>query len=135
MQKTTPARYSRFTSIEYTISNSPKVPRAKFLGSDRLFCFISICKFDSFKNLSAMITSLFELYFRFRFILLIKTKKIISMSYGNSTSSWKPWRWLKLDLIFAMRDIYINSLLNPLAKFISSSRSTELKDIQPWNIS
>ena len=34
-----------------------------------------------------------------------------------------------------MRDIYINSNLNILTKFTSSSRSTEFKDILPWNIS
>ena len=34
-----------------------------------------------------------------------------------------------------MRNRYINSNLNPLTKFTSSSRSTELKDILPWNIS
>ena len=33
----------------------------KFLGSDGLFCFISICKFVSFKNPLATITSLSEL--------------------------------------------------------------------------
>ena len=57
------------------------------------------------------------------------------MNYGSRTSSWKPWRWMRLDLIFSMRDIYINSNLNPLTKFTSSSRSTEFKDILPWNIS
>ena len=60
------------------ISNSPKVLRARFLGSDGLFCFSSICKFDSFKNPFATITSLSELYFRFRrFILLVRTKKVL----------------------------------------------------------
>ena len=50
--------------------------------------FISICKFGSFKNPFAMITSLSEFYFRSRkFILLVQTKKVISMSYGSSTSS------------------------------------------------
>ena len=50
--------------------------RAKFLGSDGLFCFSSTCQFGSFKNPFAMITSLSELYFRFRrFILLVQTKK------------------------------------------------------------
>ena len=34
-----------------------------------------------------------------------------------------------------MRDIYINCIFNPLTKFTSSSRSTEFKDILPWNIS
>ena len=59
----------------------------KFLGSDGLFCFSSICKFGSFKNPFATITSLSELYFRFRrFILLVQTKKVISMNYGSGTS-------------------------------------------------
>ena len=71
-----------------------------------------------------------------RFILLIQRKKVISMNYGSSLlSSWKPWRRVRLDLIFSMRDIYVNSNLNPHTKFTSSSRSTEFKDILPWNIS
>ena len=73
-----------------------------------------------------MITSLSELYLRIRrFIFLIQMKKVISMNYGSSTSS----------LLYSMRDIYINSKLNPLAKFTNSSRSTKFKDILPWNIS
>ena len=47
----------------------------------------SICKLCSFKNPFAMMTSLPELYFRFRrFILLGQTIKMISMSYSISTS-------------------------------------------------
>ena len=65
-------RHSRFTFVENTISNLPKVMRAKFLGSDRLFCFINICKSGSFENLFAMITSLSELYFKFRGLCLYK---------------------------------------------------------------
>ena len=38
-------------------------------------------------------------------------------------------------LILTMRDIYINSNINPLTKFTSRGRSTELKDILPRNIS
>ena len=77
-----------------------------------------------------------ELCFRIRrFILLVQTKIVISMDYGSSTRSWKPWRWMRLDLIFSMRDIYINSNLNLLTKFPTSNRSTKLKDILPWNIS
>ena len=50
-------------------------------------CFISTFKFGSFKNPFATITSLSELYFRFRrFALLLETKKEISMNYGSSTS-------------------------------------------------
>ena len=74
--------------VENTIGNSPKVPQAKFLGNDGLFCFISICKFGSFKNPFAKITtSLTELYCRLRrLILLVQMKKVISMSYGSSTA-------------------------------------------------
>ena len=42
---------------------------------------------------------------------------------------------MRLDLILSIRDIYINSNLNPLTRFSSSSRSTEIKYILPWNIS
>ena len=81
-------------------------------------------------------SNLLELYFRIRrFILLVQTKKVISMNCGRNTRNWKPRRWIRLDLIFSMRDIYINSNLNPLTKFTSSSRSTKFKDILPWNIS
>ena len=68
-------------------------------------CFISISKFDTFNNpfeISA-------LHFRCRrFILLVQTKEVISVSYGSSRRSWKPWRRMRLDLMFTMRDIYIN---------------------------
>ena len=47
-----------------------------------------------------MINSVSELYFRFRrFILLVQTKKVISIKYGSSTSCWKPWRWVRFGLI------------------------------------
>ena len=47
----------------------------------------NIYKFCSLKNPFPMIASLSELYLRIRrFILLVKTKKVISMSYGSSTS-------------------------------------------------
>ena len=62
-----------------------------------------------------------------------KMKKVISMNYGSSISSWKPWE--ECYLIFTMRDIYINSNLNPLTKFTRSSRNTEFKAIVSWKIS
>ena len=34
-----------------------------------------------------------------------------------------------------MRDVNINSNLNPLTKLTTSSRSTGFKDIKSWNIS
>ena len=54
---------NRFTFVENTVSNLPKVPRTKFLRSDGLFCFSSTCKPSSFKNPFAIITSLSELYY------------------------------------------------------------------------
>ena len=99
------------------------------------FFFISLCKFGSFKNPSATITSLPELYFRIRrFILLVQMKNVISMNYDSSRNTWKPWRWVRLDLIFSMRDIYTNPNLDLYPKF-TSSRSSEFKDIFPWSIS
>ena len=68
-----------------------------------------------------------------RFALLLQTKKVSSMNYGSSTSSGKPWWWMRLNLIFPMRDIYINSNLN--TEFTKNSRSTKLKYVLPWNIS
>ena len=139
MQRTTPQGHFieevKQIYLENTIVNSSKVPRAKFLGSDGL-CFISICKFGSFKKPFATITSLPELYFRFRrFIVLVLMKKVISTNYGSSTSSWKPWRYVRLDLILLVRDIYINSNLNQQTKFTSNNRSTDFEDILPWKIS
>ena len=61
-----------FTFAENIISNSLEVPRSKFLGKDKLICFISICNFGSFSNPFTTITSLLERYFRFRiFVLLV----------------------------------------------------------------
>ena len=97
--------------------------------------FISIRKFGSFKKPFLMITSLSELYFRFRILILLVQTKMISMSYCSSTSTWKPRRWVRLDLIFTIRDIHNNSYLKTLIKFTSSGRSTEFKNILPCNIS
>ena len=84
-----------------------------------------------------MITRLSELYFRFRrVIILVEMKKVMS------TNLWRQHKQLKtMEMsevwpdIYLMRNIYINSNLNPLTKFTSSSRSTEFKDILPCIIS
>ena len=79
IQKTAPlgvaqGRYSRFIFVEHYQQHG-KSPVSQILGRDRLFCFITICKLDSFKNSFAMITSLSELSFKFRiFFLLVHTK-------------------------------------------------------------
>ena len=52
-----------------------EVNRAKFLGSNGLFCFISISKFGSFKKPFVTITSLSEFYLRIRkFFSVIQMK-------------------------------------------------------------
>ena len=48
-------------------------------------------------------------------------KWVISMNYGSSTSSWKLWRWMRLDQIFSTRGIYFQP--EPTHKITSSSRS------------
>ena len=96
----------------------------------RIDCFINISKLNIFKNPFTTITSLSELYCSCRrFILMVQTKYLVSVSCSSSLSSCKPWRWVKLDLIFTMRDICINIIFNPLKKFSSSRRSTEFKDL------
>ena len=124
------------SSVENTISILLEVTWAKFFGTDRLFWLISMSKFGNFKNPFATIISLSEVQVRCRrFVLLVETKKVISMSHGSNTGSWKTWRWVRLELIFVMTDKYINYNLEPFQKFGSSSRSTEFKDILPYNIS
>ena len=67
-------------------------------------CFISIRKFDSFKNPFASIDNLSKLHLTCRrSILLVQTKEVISMSYHSSKIRWNPWRWTRLDLIFRVR--------------------------------
>ena len=91
-------------------------------------CFSSICMFGSFKNPFATITSLSELYFWFRrFVLLVQTKYEVWQQHKLLKTM--KWRWVKFDLILMMRDKYINSNLNLLTKFTSSSRITNFKDI------
>ena len=92
------------TFVESTIGNLPKVARAKFLENDELFSFISICKFGSFKNPFAMITSRSELYFRFRrCILLVQKKKVISMNWFL----WQQHKQLKIiEMSEAQPDTY-----------------------------
>ena len=79
-------RYGRFTFAENTISTFSKAARAKLPGSGSLFCFPSISKFGSFRNPFTTVTKLYRFHFRWGFILLIHMK-VISKSYGSSTSS------------------------------------------------
>ena len=92
---------------------------------------LTIC-FSCFKNPFSMIASWSELHCRCRkFIPSVQTKKVISVHYNSSTNSWKPRRCTRYNLIFTVRDIYINFNLDPLTW---NSKSTKLKDIFQWNI-
>ena len=59
--------------------------------------------------------------------MLLQTKKEISMSYGSSTSSWKPCRWTMLDLILMMREIYINSTWTNSQNSLAAAEALILK--------
>ena len=135
MQKTTPLgrwteEVSRFTFFENTWQFT-KRPESQVSGK---WCALVLLAYASF---AASITFLQQLLaylnFRIRFILLLQTKKVISMNYGSSANSWKRWWRVRLDLIFPMRDIYINSNLN--TEFTKSSRSSKFKYTLPWTIS
>ena len=119
--------YGKFTFVKNTIGNSPKDPKPSFWKVMNPFSFISICKFASLKDTFAMITSLSKLYFKFR--------RFIFYGLWQLHKQLKTMKMSKAWLILAMRDKYVNSNLNPLAKFTSSSRSTVFKDVHPWNIS
>ena len=110
-----------------------KRPKSQISGRWWTLFFISICKFSKFVNHLATITSLSELSLRFRwFILLVQIKKVISMNFDISTSSWKVWRRVTFHSILQMRIYWKKSLLK---KTTGSSRTTDFKDILLWNIS
>ena len=112
----------------------PKVTIVKFLGSNGLFCFISICKCGGVKKPFATITSLSELYFRIRkFMLLVQTKNFYEL--WQQHKQLKTMEMSEATWYFLWGILYINSNLT-LTKFTSSSsRSTKLKNILPWKIS
>ena len=98
-------------------------------------CFINMRKFGSFKNPFATITSLCELLMQKIYSADMNERSNFNELYGSTTSICRPWRWIGLDLIFTMRNIYINFHLDPLTNFSSCSRSTKFKDILPWKYS
>ena len=86
---------------ENTVSTSPKVPRAKFLGSYGL-CFISICKFGSFKILFATntITCLNFPLDSENFIFLVQTEwflwtMTVAQAAENHRDEWRLTSYLQ----------------------------------------
>ena len=98
--------------------------------------FYSICKFGSFKNSFETITSLSGLYFRFRrFILLVQKKSDIYdlwQQHKQLKTNGDKWEltWYFQWGIYKSIPTWTHS-----KNFTSSSKSTEFKDILPWNIS
>lgn len=129
MQNTTPWNHilekkNRFTFVEDTISNL-QVTRIKFLEQDRHFCFISKSNFGRFNKPFPTITSMPYVGLRWRrFVLLVQTNKLSSMSYDSSKSRWEEWRQILFDLIFWIGEIYINSNLTIWEAPISSHKTS-----------
>ena len=93
-------------------------------------CFVLLAN----TNLAALGTLLQQLLAYLNFTLESEDLFCDFYELWQQQEQLKSMEMIKFDLIFFMRDLYINSNLNPLTKLTSSSRSTELKDIFPWNI-
>ena len=140
-------RYSRFTFVENTISNSPNVQRANFLGNDRLLVYattdswyrllvLAIYKFGSFKNTFATITSLSERYRFRRFILLVKTEKwflwtmAAAQAAENHGDEWGLTLYLRWGIYTSIRTWIHSQKSQVAAKALSlkmPSHGTSLK--------
>ena len=99
------------------------------------FVLVAYASLAASRNLLQWLLACLSFTLDRRFILLLQTKKVVSINYGSITNSWKPLKWVWLDVIFTLRDIYINSNLNTLTKVTSSRRSTEFKEVFLWSIS
>ena len=82
-----------------------------YLFCTLLFCFISICKLGRFRNHFLTITGLSELYFRFR------------------KFSWKPCRWVRINLLLRMRDMLYTSIStwNHSLNSVAAAEASNLK--------
>ena len=72
----------RLTFAENTIMNLPKVLKIKFLEKEKLYCFISIYKFGSFKNFCLS-------------QLQLQIKKIYSVGANKENDFCKLWQHRK----------------------------------------
>ena len=137
MQKTTPLgcwieKCSKSTFLRTLLAIHEKSWEPSFGKKMDSFVLLVYASFTASRTFLQQLLACLNFRIR-RFMILLQTKKVISMNYDSSRSSWKPWWWVRLDLIFPMRDIYINSNLN--TEFTKNSRSTKFKYIHPWNIS
>ena len=81
---------------------------------------------DSFVLLAyASLAAFWTLLQRLLVYLIVQTKKITSLNYGNSTSNWKPWRWVWLDLILIRTRIITSYTMKRVSLFESEGTSVE----------
>ena len=120
--------------ISNCISNLLKALRATFLGCETLVLLVYAGLTASRTLLQWLLAACLNFAFK-RITLMVQTKKANFMRYDNTTTSWRPWKLVRVDLTFTMRDIYINCNMNPLKEFTSNSRSTNFKYILLRNIS
>ena len=96
---------SRFSFVEKSISNLPKVLRANFWEVMGSFVLLPYPIFAVSRTLLQQL--LVCLNFTLDSDLFCCCKPKSSTDHDSSTSSWTPWRWVRFDLIFTMQDIYI----------------------------
>ena len=100
-----------------------------------VFVLVTYASLADSRIVLQMITSLPELYFRFRrCILLVQAKN----DFYELWQQHKLLKTMEMSEVWpdaTIRDIYIHSNLNPPTKFTSSSRSIKSQVIIPWNIS
>ena len=87
------------------------------------FALLAYASLAALRPLLQWLLACLNFYFRFRRFIIATHQKSDFHELWQHTSTCKPWRWVRLDLIFTMRDIYINSNLKILTKFIRSSKS------------
>ena len=101
-------KYCRFTFVKNTIGNSPNIPRGFWEVMDSFVLLACASLAASITLLQWLITCIDFTSDSQDSICWCKWSKAVSLNYGSSTSSWKPWRLTRLDLILMMRDIYIS---------------------------
>ena len=126
MQKKTPLGrwiekiYIRFTFAENTLfAISHKSQEPSFREVMDSLVLVAYASLATSRNILQWLLTILNFTI---FIVLVQTKKMISINCGSSTSSWKPWRLVQFDLILTMRDIYINSNMKPLTKVSHRAR-------------
>ena len=128
----------RVTFVENTISNL-RSPKSKVSGK-RLFSFTSICRLTASRTLLQQLLACLNfpldsehLFCWYKWNKWFLQTMVAAPAAANHGNKWGLTWFLQWEILTSTS--YINSDLNPLKKFTSSSRSDEFKDILTWNIS